>query len=184
MNTSKFFKLRTAFLNSLVNNTATLYLNTFKASKPKWKYSLKDLRNFPVGSLGKELANFLDENKIDLIPKAENHDIFHWITGFDITAKDEIAMQYWLVGNGKLTPYTMGTCFIGMVVMPEFWKSYVKALKKGMKSTRISNWNFQNMLYTNADEIKAVANTDVTRSRSNSVTIESSFSTLKNQAKL
>ena len=160
MNTSKFFKLRARFLNWLVNNTATLYLNTFKAHKPKWNYGLDDLRSFPTGSLGKELANFLDENKIDLIPKAENHDVFHLVTGFDIRAKDEIAMQYWLVGNGKLTPYTIGTCLIGMTVMPEFWKTYFKALKKGTKSPSIARWDFQNMLYDNISQIKSYIHQD------------------------
>lgn len=154
MNTSKFFELRTTFLKWLVNNTATIYLNTFKAHKAKWNYNLNDLRSFPTGSLGKELANFLDENKIDLIPKAESHDIFHLITGYKITSEEEIAMQYWLVGNSKLTPYTIGTCIIGMMIMPEFWRAYLKAFKKGTKSPSISNWDFESMLYTNANQIQ------------------------------
>lgn len=147
-------KLRAKFLQWLVNNTATLYLNIFKSKKPEWTYSKTDLMSFPTGSLGKEIANFLNENNIELIPKAENHDVFHLVTGYKTTPDDEIAMQYWLVGNRKLTPYTIGTCIIGAIVMPEYWKAYIKAFKKGMKAPSIVDWDFQTLLYTNANQIK------------------------------
>lgn len=155
MKTSKVFNLRVNLLQWLVNHTASIYLKIFKSHKSEWRYSKSDLRSFPTGSLGKELANFLDDNKIDLIPKAENHDVFHMVTGYKTTAEQEIAMQYWLVGNGKLTPYTIGTCIIGIVIIPEYFKSYKNALKKGIKSPTIFDWKFEELLYSNASQIRS-----------------------------
>lgn len=160
---------RERLLQWLVNYTATFYLKTFKAHKAKWKYSKDDLRSFPTGSLGKEIANFLDENNIDLIPKAENHDVFHMVTGYKTTAVDEIAMQYWLVGNGKITPYTIGTCIIGAIVIPENWSAYLKAFKKGRNCSSIVHWNFEELLYSNSKQIKDYVH------HSNPVTIYSSY---------
>ncbi len=154
MKTPKMYALRARFLQWLVNHTSKLYLNTIKRHKPIWKYSKDELRSFPTGSLGKEIANFLDEHQIDFIPRAENHDVFHLLTGYTTTAEDEIAMQYWLVGNQKLTPYTIGTCLIGMLVFPEFWGQYMSAFRKGKSSPSIVHWDFEQLLYSNAQSIQ------------------------------
>ncbi len=148
-----FVKKRTRILQWLVNFTAPIYMSLTKKHKKAWKYKINDLRNFPSGSLGKEMANFLDQHRIDLIPKAERHDVFHILTGYHITPEEETMMQFWLLGNRKFTPYTIGTCIIGFILIPEHWSSFIQAIKKGMQSPCISNWDFESMLYINLNQI-------------------------------
>ncbi len=148
-----FVKFRTQLLQWLVNFTAPIYLNLVKKNKAPWKYSKDDLANFPSGSLGKELFLFLEQRKFDLIPKAERHDIFHLLTGYDTTPEEETKMQFWLLGNGKWTPYTIGTCIIGFFLIPEYSKSFFAAYKKGCASISISDWRFEPLLYMNFNSI-------------------------------
>jgi ubiquinone biosynthesis protein Coq4 len=54
-----------------------------------------------------------------MIPKMENHDVHHLITGCGTNFEDEIAMQYLLLGNGKLNAHLLaaiilGTCIAGI----------------------------------------------------------------------
>ena len=150
---NSFVEKRTRLLQWLVNLTAPIYMSLTKKNKKAWKYTLKDLKKFPSGSLGRELANFLDHHNIDLIPKAERHDIFHMLTGYSISPEEETTMQFWLLGNRKFTPYTIGTCIIGLFLIPENWSNYINAIKKGMQSPSISNWDFESMLYFNLNQI-------------------------------
>ncbi len=150
---NSFINFRTKILQCLVNNTAPIYMKLTKGNKKPWKYNKDNLRQFPTGSLGKELSLFLDKNKIDLIPKAERHDVFHVLTGYDINPEEETMMQFWLLGNRKWTPYTIGTCIIGFILIPEHWKSFLNSFKKGMKAPAIYDWDFESMLYLNINPI-------------------------------
>lgn len=153
MKALNFLKFRRNLLKWLVENTSSLYLKT-KTDKQNWDYNANSLYNFPLGSLGKELANFLNKNQVDLIPKAESHDVFHVITGFGIESEEEVAMQFWLLGNGRLKPYTIGACIVGIILLPDFWMYYFKSFKQGMNSPSIVNWNFEEMLYADVNQIK------------------------------
>ncbi|MGK0390589.1 MAG: ubiquinone biosynthesis protein Coq4 [Maribacter sp.] len=87
MKPSIFLKFRRGLLKWLVENTSGIYLKT-KSNKLNWNYNACNLYSFPLGSLGKELADFLNENKVDLISKAESHDVFHVIAGFGIESEE------------------------------------------------------------------------------------------------
>jgi ubiquinone biosynthesis protein Coq4 len=153
MKISIFLKFRRGLLKWLVENTSGIYLKT-KSNQLNWIYNACKLHNFPLGSLGKELADFLNKNQVDLIPKAESHDVFHVITGFGIESEEEVAMQYWLLGNGRFKPYTIGACIVGMILLPDFWMKYLKSFKQGKDSPSIVGWDFEEMLYADVNQIK------------------------------
>ncbi len=152
---NSFIKKRAAFLQWLVNHTAPLYMKLTKGNKAKWKYETADLKKFPADSLGRELYDFLKQRNLDMIPKAERHDVFHILTGYDITPEEEAVMQFWLLGNRKWTPYTLGTCIIGMVLIPEHWSDFKTAFKKGWIDPSIHDWDFENMLHLNYNRMLA-----------------------------
>lgn len=153
MTTSFFLKLRKDLLKYLVGQTSEIYLET-KSKQLSWDYNTYSLHTFPSGSLGKELADFLNENQLELIPKAESHDIFHVITGFGIESEEEVAMQFWLLGNGRFKPFTIGACIIGIILLPDYWKQYMRSFRQGMNAPLIVNWDFEQMLYADLNQIK------------------------------
>ena len=65
-----------------------------------------------------------------MIPKMENHDVHHLITGCGTNFEDEIAMQYLLLGNGKLNAHLLAAIFLGTLFLPEYFKMYIHAYQK------------------------------------------------------
>lgn len=76
------------------------YQKYFKRNKP-WEIDKAVLLNYPEGSLGLGLGNFLYKNHFDIQPKLEDHDIIHVLTDTGVSVREEIGMQYYLLGNGK-----------------------------------------------------------------------------------
>lgn len=65
-----------------------------------------------------------------MIPKMENHDVHHLITDYGTNFEDEIAMQYLLLGNGKLNAHLLAAIFLGTLFLPEYFKMYLHAYQK------------------------------------------------------
>ena len=60
---------------------------------------LEQLRTLEKGTVGREVAEMLDEKGYRLIPKFENHDLKHIVLDYEMTMQDEIKMHSYLVGN-------------------------------------------------------------------------------------
>ena len=80
------------------------------------------------------------------MPKLENHDVFHVLAKIGIRMQDEIALQYWLLGNGKLSLYLIGTIFLGSLVFPEYWHSYGTAFLSGARKQAVWHLDFEHLL--------------------------------------
>lgn len=94
-------KLRVQFILFMYENSQKQYRKYFKKKKRQWQFSEAQLLNFQNDSLGKVLGDFYQKHGFRMIPKMENHDVYHLITDFSTNIQDEIAMQYLLFGNGK-----------------------------------------------------------------------------------
>ena len=97
---------------------------------------LSKLRAMDEGTVGKEIACMLDRKGYRLIPKYENHDLKHIVLGYEMTMKDEIIMQAYLVGNGNLT----GPCLIFLslaLFYPKTWTELPNAYRCGKKRKSI-----------------------------------------------
>ncbi|TDO95652.1 hypothetical protein [Flavobacterium sp. 245] len=97
---------------------------------PKLNY----LRTLQLGTVGREVAEMLDSKQYRLIPKFENHDLKHIVLEYEMSMKDEIRMQAYLIGNGNFTfPclifFSLGTFY------PSIWKDLLNEYKQG-KTTK------------------------------------------------
>src|SRR5262245_21284675 len=70
-----------------------------------WNLTIEDYLKCPEGSLGNQLGHLLNRNNYSIQPQLEEHDVFHIITRSGTTVKEEIKMQYYLLGNGKRSPF-------------------------------------------------------------------------------
>lgn len=89
-----------------------------------------------------------------MIPKMENHDVHHLITGCGTNFEDEIAMQFLLLGNGKLNAHLLAAIVLGSVILPEYYKIYIKAYKKGQNMRPFYQWDFEALLWQNFEHLK------------------------------
>jgi hypothetical protein len=104
---------------------------------------VENLRKYPIGTLGHDIARCLDDNKLGLVPKYESHDLKHVLLDFKMTPVDEIRMQAFMLGNGNYTIPCFAILTFGAILLPDEWSTFYKDFKIGQKSKPISSWTIE-----------------------------------------
>ena len=120
-----------------------------------WDLTTKQLHEFPEGSLGKALADFLTEHNVELLKGAEYHDIQHVLLGYSVSFKDEVALQFFLHGNGKKSFASISTRIGAWFLLPTQWKYLREAYQRGKCCKDISKLNYKALLYDDVASIKS-----------------------------
>lgn len=126
-------KLREKLCAWLFEVTKKPYAMLFKKNKAAWGLNSTTLLTYPAGSLGHETGQFLQLNGFELISKLETHDVYHVITGMTTSVKDEVGMQFLLLGNGKKSLYLFSTIGICIFLLPEYLKYFHQCYKRGKR---------------------------------------------------
>jgi ubiquinone biosynthesis protein Coq4 len=129
------------------------YQKYFKRNKP-WEIDKKALLDYPEGSLGVTLGNFLHKNNFDIQPKLEDHDIIHVLTNTGISVREEIGMQYYLLGNGKKSLYLFLVISSGTLCYPKHIHYFIQQYKRGFRAHSFYYLNFSNMLLMPIEDIQ------------------------------
>lgn len=117
-----------------------------KKKKSAWPFTVEQLIQLPQNSIGNELGLFLSRNGFNLLAKSEQHDIFHILTGYNTSVPEEIAMQYYLYGNGKRSTYLYGVIIIGLFTYPDQWITFYRSYKKGGTALPFFHLNYLDLL--------------------------------------
>lgn len=120
----------------------------------KYHKQVAELRNLESGTLGKEIANCLDNHSLTLVPKYESHDLKHVLLNHKMTAEDEIRMQAFMVGNGNYSIPSFAILIFGAILLPDLWLTFYSDFKKGRKSIRISEWTIEKYATRNLTELR------------------------------
>ncbi len=147
---------RAQVINQIAEKVRLLYVKLRHRHRKPWPYTIDSLMNFPDDTLGKTLGEFLYHNGFELVGNYERHDIFHIMTGYQPTVKDEVSMQFFLLGNGKFSPSTITTCFVGLLMLPEFIPTFIKDIRRGSKCRSIHKWDFEHLLYEPLAQLKGL----------------------------
>jgi len=129
------------------------YQKWFKKDQP-WNISITQLMKYPHNSLGFHLGSFLLQHDFTPQPKLENHDVFHVLTQTGITVPEEIAMQYYLLGNGKKSIYLLMVIMIGTLLYPDKFKVFRNAFIKGRNAYSFYQLDFRKLLDKPLDIIR------------------------------
>jgi len=120
-----------------------------------WKMSTADFLSFANGTVGKALGEFLNKNRLEPIAGAESHDLYHILFEYSSSFTDEVALQFFLRGNGKNSIASFGTSIGAWIILPGKW-SYLKAsYTRGKKCRDISKLDLKAILFENYNEVKA-----------------------------
>lgn len=122
------------------------YQFLFKEKANAWEITIGDLLDYPTESLGHELGNFLSANHFDIQPSLEEHDVYHVLTRTGATVLDEIDMQFYLLGNGKRSPFVFIVIGTGLLFYPFKIGQFVSSFKKGKKAHHFYNLDFYRLL--------------------------------------
>jgi ubiquinone biosynthesis protein Coq4 len=120
-----------------------------------WNLTTASLLQFPMGTVGKALGEFLSKRKMEPLVRAEYHDVHHVLFDFSTSFKDEVALQFFLRGNGKTSLASLGTSIGAWCIMPTQWSYFRNSYKRGKKCADISNLNLKALLHEDLDKIKS-----------------------------
>lgn len=113
---------------------------------------MHELRKLPVGTVGRDVVDMLDDRDLLLIPKFEDHDVKHLLLDYGMSPIDEIRMQCYLLGNGNRSMVCLvfvATAFL----FPEYWSLYREDFGKGKQAPSV--------LHVRLSEVKAAFTKDV-----------------------
>ncbi|MEO0603829.1 MAG: hypothetical protein AAF211_20500 [Myxococcota bacterium] len=124
-------RLRSRLIEGLFTVSYALYARL--RPRPRWGLRARQLAAFPAGTLGHALGSYLLERGFELIDGRESHDVFHLLTQIPNDAVSEVCLQWWLLGNGKRSPYLLGAVLLGAVVFPEHLTRFVREWQRGRR---------------------------------------------------
>lgn len=119
-----------------------------------WGITVENLKTFPEGSLGHQLHQFYCREGFAPISKSEHHDVFHVLLEYNTGVKDETGMQFFLMGNGKRSPFTASCCFVSFLLFPEYRKYYLHEYRSGKSKPAFVHLHFKCKLGTQLQELR------------------------------
>lgn len=126
----------------------------FGTKDRNWNISTAELLRFPENSLGRALGDFLAKDGLEPLPGAEYHDAQHVLLDYSVSFKDEVALQFFLHGNGKKSIASISTMIGAWCILPTQWKYLRTAYKRGKQAADISALNLKGMLGQDLEQIK------------------------------
>lgn len=136
--------IREIFVIHSFDLASAMYMR-FKTG-PAWNVNTRTLLTYPAHSLGYHLGCFLIKHRFEPQPRCENHDVFHVITNYNIDTKQEIAMQFWLFGNGKRSLFVFLAILVGVLLYVDGYHAFAKAYTTGKNAKRIHDLDFKQLL--------------------------------------
>lgn len=111
-------------------------------------------RQLPVGTVGRSVADLLDAQGLQMIPRFESHDLKHVLLGYGMDPEDEVRMQAYLWGNGNHSL----TCFLLLstaLLLPDTWPSLKVAYRRGKANPSMVHLTLQACAEMSLKEVRA-----------------------------
>jgi len=138
-------KIRSAVLVYLTHRMALPILK-FVRHPEIFPYSKQELMQCGPGTLGRDLANFIDDKQLELLPYYARHDIKHILLNYDTTDEVEVCLQMFMLGNRHASFPVLATVLYGCVTMPEHWSKFRQAFGRGRQTIPIKDWQWFELL--------------------------------------
>lgn len=119
-----------------------------------WPFSHEDLFQMPKGSIGNDLAHYLDSHGFRLVEKYELHDVKHILLGYEMDTIGEIRLQFYLFGNGNQTLPVILSMAFGLCIIPEHFITFYRDLKRGEKAKPISELDYSVLVLENTKQVQ------------------------------
>lgn len=145
--------IRCKLLVFLTHQLALPALRYFRKAKP-FPYTIEQLQALPKGSLGNDLAIFIQTKKLQLLTHYARHDLKHIVLGFDTTEEGELCLQSFMLGNGRISIPVLATVSFGLFTAPEFWRIMWLSFCMGRKCNSIHTWNWFSLIETQTQVIQ------------------------------
>lgn len=123
----------------------------------KVEIDLEKLRQLPAGTLGCEVARFLDEQGFEPIKSGDwiqqNHDIWHVLTGLSPSVEDEFILQAFTRAQ-VFRPSCAILVLLGLLSGKCTIAQIIKGLKHGKIADRLIEWDVESDWETPLSEVR------------------------------
>lgn len=126
----------------------------FLKKNDAWNIEVSKLLRYPKDSLGQGLGLFITIHNFELQDKLESHDVYHVLTNTGITVPEEVSMQFYLLGNGKRSFYLFSVVLLGLLLYPDYFKTFKNTYNRGKKALKFHQLDFLKMLHLPIQKIK------------------------------
>lgn len=116
----------------------------------------RQLQKLPDGTLGKDIANCLEQNNLRLVPNYESHDLKHVLLDFKMTPVGEIRMQAFMLGNGNYSGPSIAIFIFGALFLPDLWRTFYKDYKNGLNSKPIKTWTIEEYAHCQTSTLRQI----------------------------
>jgi ubiquinone biosynthesis protein Coq4 len=123
-----FMRLRERFVTHLIGDYVPV-LNLVR--RPARWPTLAELRAYPPGSLGHEVAAYLDARGLPFKVRYENHDAIHAILDYETNIRGEMELQAFMWANDSSSPAGRVLFVVGGLLLPEQWDAMRRAYRRG-----------------------------------------------------
>ena len=139
--------------NSLVKLGKPIYAIMRIRRKP-WQEDVTSLATYPENSLGNDLSQFLARNEFELMPRAEFHDVYHVLFEYGTSMREETAIQFVVIGNGRWSLPNLVSSVVAIVFYPEHWSFYKESYVKGKLARRFYDIDFHEHLSNDTNSLR------------------------------
>lgn len=146
-------KLRSNILLLGVDTVKKVYVQVLHPNRQPWAISMQSLSELPAESLGKRLHDFFHSNNLKIEPRYEKHDVFHVIAGYGVGVDNELAIVFFMLGNGKFSVFNLGAAPVALLLYPDKWAAFKRHYQRGKQYKCLDSYNFENLLSNNYQEL-------------------------------
>jgi ubiquinone biosynthesis protein Coq4 len=118
---------------------------------------VEESRLLPDGTLGREVARFLDENGFEPINSGDwiqqTHDVWHVLTGFSSSAHDEILLQIFTRAQ-LFRPTSAVVVLVGLLIDLCSFQEIMQVLKMGKQAQPLIDWDIESDWRTPLAEVR------------------------------
>ena len=113
------------------------------------------LVTYPEATLGHNLGKHLLNSNYGTNVIAEKEDIYQLLIGRgQVSVKEDIAVQYYLFGNGSNSVRTLAAMGLGLIFCPFYAPYFYKRYKDGKQALRFYDVDHFGLLYQPLERIK------------------------------
>lgn len=146
-------KIRSKLLELLTHDVALPLITKFRNNEP-FAYSAEQLLALPDGTLGKDLAVYLEKNNFQLLRNYERHDCKHIILGYAMDEAGEARMQFYFLGNRHYSVPVICTVLICFCLMPEYWKQFYADYRLGKRGKPFDDLDYNLLAHMNTLDLR------------------------------
>ena len=141
-------KTRSGLLELLTHKIALPLILLFR-NKNQYNYSMEQLLTFQDGTLGKDLAEYLQKKDLYLIRGYLRHDCKHILLGYEMDEEGEARMQCYFLGNRHYSIPVVMTAIMCLLLMPDHWKKLYREFRKGRQNKDLGELDINKIISMN-----------------------------------